>query len=52
MMVRWPKECQTAGQSLVWTEVRLENRAYALAIHWTFRSWRKTLIAAGLTDSE
>jgi len=51
-MVLWLKERQAAGQSLVWTEVCLENRAHALAIRRTFRSWRKALLAAGLTDPE
>ena len=51
-MVLWLKERQTAGQSLVWTEVCLENRAYALAIRRTFRSWRKALVAAGLQVSD
>ncbi len=51
-MVLWLKERQTAGQSLVWTEVCLENRAYALAIRRAFRSWRKALVAAGLIDPE
>ncbi len=51
-MVLWLKERQAAGQTLVWTEVCLENRAYALAIRRTFRSWRKALVAAGLTDPE
>lgn len=51
-MILWLKERHTAGQSLVWTEVCLENRDYALAIRRTFRSWRKALVAAGLTDPE
>jgi len=49
-MVLWLKERQTAGQSLVWTEVCLENRAYALAIRRTFRSWAKALQAADLAE--
>ena len=42
-MVLWLKERQAAGQSLVWTEVCLENRAYALAIRRTFPKLEKSV---------
>ena len=51
-MILWLKERQAAGQTLVWTDVCLENRDYAIAIRRTFRSWRKAIIAAGLRDHE
>ncbi len=51
-MILWLQQRQAAGQTLVWTEVCLENRQHALAIRRTFRSWRKAMIAAGLHDGE
>jgi hypothetical protein len=49
-MVLWLKQRQAAGQTLVWTEVCLENRDYAIAIRRTFRSWRKALAEAALNQ--
>ena len=51
-MMLWLKERKAAGQTLVWTEVCLENRTYALAIRRRFRSWKKALEAAGLADPD
>ena len=51
-MILWLRERQTAGQTLIWSEICLENRDYAFAIRRRFRSWRKALIAAGLTEPE
>ena len=42
------RQRQTSGKTLVWTDVCLENRAFASAAKHTFGSWRKTLIAAGI----
>ncbi len=43
---------QAAGQSLVFSEVCLEKRDYALAIRREFRSWARALKAAfQATDS-
>ncbi|MEQ8785086.1 MAG: hypothetical protein RIC55_02265 [Pirellulaceae bacterium] len=36
----------TSGLSLVWSDVSLENRAFAVAAKHTFGSWRKALLAA------
>ncbi len=49
-MVLWLKQRQAAGESLVWTEVCLESRDYALAIRRTYRSWAKAL--AGVQDAQ
>lgn len=49
-MKLWLKEREASDQSLVWTKVCLENRTYALAIRRRFRSWKKALKAAGITD--
>ncbi len=50
-MILWLKERASAGQTLVWTEVCLENREQALAIRRRFGSWVKALQAADLADS-
>lgn len=50
--ILWLQERHAAGQTLVWTEVCLENRDYAVAIRRTFRSWGNALIAAGLQGPE
>ncbi|MFN3194272.1 MAG: homing endonuclease associated repeat-containing protein [Aureliella sp.] len=50
-MVLWLKERASAEQTLVWTEVCLENREQAFAIRRRFGSWTKALQAAGLSDS-
>jgi len=45
-MLLWLRNRQAAGQSLVYTDVCLENRDYALAIRRVFRSWEKAMEAA------
>jgi len=47
-MLHWLRNRQSAGQSVVWTDVCLENRDYALAIRREFGSWRKAIQAAGV----
>ncbi len=42
------RQKHTSGESLVWTNVCLENRAFASAAKQAFGSWRKALIAAGI----
>ena len=51
-MILWLRDRRAAGQSLIYSEVCLENRAHALAIRRTFRSWAKAIEAVGLTDPE
>lgn len=48
MMILWLRNRHAAGQSLIYTEVCLENRDHALAIRRAFDSWSKALKAAGL----
>lgn len=45
-MILWLRDRQAAGQSLVYSEVCLENRAHALAIRRTFGSWAKAFSVA------
>jgi len=52
MMILWLQQRKTAGQSLRWTVVCLENRDHALAIRRTFDSWRKALDAAGVAAAK
>ncbi len=47
-MILWLQERHQRGQSLVWTEVAMENRDQALSIKRQFGSWRKALVEAGL----
>jgi hypothetical protein len=47
-LLLWLQLRKANGQTLVWTEVCLENRDYALATKRHFRSWRKALNAAGV----
>ncbi len=47
MMILWLQHRHAASQTLVYTEVSLENRDHALAIRRTFGSWQKALNAAG-----
>ena len=49
-MILWLKERASSGQTLVWTEVCLENREQALAIRRRFGSWAKALQAADLAE--
>jgi DNA-binding protein H-NS len=42
------KQRHESGETLMWTEVCLENRAFASAVKQAFGSWRKGLIAAGI----
>lgn len=44
-MILWLRNRQATGQSLVFSEVCLENRAHALAIRRTFGSWAKAIAA-------
>lgn len=46
-MVLWLRNRQASGQSLVYGEVCLENRDYAMAIKREFCSWAKALRAMG-----
>jgi hypothetical protein len=46
-MILWLRNRQAAGQSLVYGEVCLENRDYAMAIKREFCSWAKALKAMG-----
>ncbi|WP_345685915.1 hypothetical protein [Novipirellula caenicola] len=50
-MILWLRDRQAAGQSLIYTEVCLENRDKTMAIRRTFRSWRQALVAAGLAEN-
>ncbi len=45
-MLLWIRNRQAAGQSLVFSEVCLEKRDYALAIRREFRSWARAVEAA------
>jgi hypothetical protein len=45
-MLHWLRNRQSAGQSLTYSEVCLENRAYALAIRREFGSWARAVEAA------
>ena len=45
-MVLWLRDRQAAGQTLVYTEVCLENRDHAMAIRRTFGSWKAALEVA------
>ena len=45
-MILWLRNRQDAGQSVIYSEVCLENRGYALAIRREFRSWAKAIEAA------
>jgi hypothetical protein len=47
-MILWLHERHQRGQSLVWTDVVLENRDQSLSIKRQFGSWRKALKEAGL----
>ena len=42
------KQRHESGETLVWTDVCLENRAFASAAKQAFGSWRKALIAAAI----
>jgi hypothetical protein len=42
------KQRQESGETLVWTDVCLENRGFASAAKRVFGSWRSALIAAGI----
>lgn len=42
------KHRHESGATLMWTEVCLENRAFATAAKQAFGSWRKALLAAGI----
>jgi hypothetical protein len=46
-MILWLRNRQAAGQSLVYSEVCLENRDYAHAIRREFGSWQKAIEAVG-----
>jgi hypothetical protein len=46
-MILWLRNRQAAGQSLVYGDVCLENRDYAMAIKREFCSWAKALKAMG-----
>ncbi len=48
VLLLWLQNRQASGHSLVWTDVVLENRSYALAIKRTFRSWKRALAEAGV----
>ena len=47
-MLHWLRNRQSAGQSLTYGEVCLENRAYALAIRREFGSWARALDASDI----
>lgn len=49
-MLLWLRNRQSAGESLIYGEVCLENRDYALAIRRTFGSWKKA-VETGSTES-
>lgn len=42
-MIQWLRNRKASGQTLVYTEVCLENRDYVLAIKREFRSWVKAI---------
>lgn len=44
-MILWIRHRQAAGQSMIYTEVCLENRDQAMAIRRTFGSWSKAIEA-------
>lgn len=44
-MLLWIRNRQSAGQTLIYTEVCLENRDYALAIRREFGSWARAVDA-------
>ena len=48
VVILWLQQRQSAGQSLRWTVVCLENRDYALAIRRTFGNSRDAIYAAGV----
>lgn len=48
-MLRWLRNRHSAQQTLVYTEVCLENRDYALAIRREFGSWAKAIDQATLS---
>ncbi|TWU38671.1 hypothetical protein Q31b_37490 [Novipirellula aureliae] len=45
-MILWLQQRQAAGESLIYTEVCLENRDKAMAIRRTFGSWKAALAMA------
>jgi len=45
-MLLWLRNRQASGQTLIYSEVCLENRAYALAIRREFGSWARAIQAA------
>jgi hypothetical protein len=45
-MIQWLRNRKDSGQSLIYSEVCLENRDYALAIRREFRSWINALDTA------
>ncbi|WP_442511733.1 hypothetical protein SH528x_003446 [Novipirellula sp. SH528] len=45
-MILWLRDRHAAGQSLIYTEVCLENRDHAMAIRRMFGSWAKAIEAA------
>jgi len=45
-MILWLQNRQSAGQSVIWTDVCLETRDYALAIRRESGSWAKSQAAA------
>jgi hypothetical protein len=45
-MILWLQDRQASGQTMVWTEVCLENRDMAMAIRRTFGSWSKAMETA------
>ncbi|KAA1258091.1 hypothetical protein LF1_06060 [Rubripirellula obstinata] len=49
-MILWIRQREAAGQSLVYSEVCLENRDKAMAIRRTFGSWSKAMEAANIAD--
>jgi hypothetical protein len=51
-MLLWLRNRSESGETLVYTEVCLENRAYALAIRREFGSWVRAVAEAGLNQPE
>ena len=45
-MLLWLRNRQASGQTLIYSEVCQENRAYALAIRREFGSWARAIQAA------
>ena len=45
-MLLWLRNRESAGQSVIWTDVCLENRDYALAIRREFGSWARAIATA------